>query len=318
MNKKIGLFIRQLRKEVNMTQEQLAEKLGVSNRSVSRWENGSTMPDIQLMKCICDLFQITVSELINAQRQDISTDRENALEKIEIRAKGALEAIIKLSEYEMKQKAKAMTFYFTIGLVFLGIIVFQSLCLTLGFIEVAFLNKIQTVVFLMLGFTAEIAGLHFNAKFQNIPVGDIDIFLQDEDVIKLKTADEMIRFARKNQYQIFKQHKQAFKEISSKLNNDEYAIFTMLCEEYYINNSPGPWHVAVAVTNRRFFLSGETVSGRIFTRYVIDIWDLTEIKSIYPENQDIVIETTKEKLKLRGKEIDRLKTGLEKCLKQGR
>lgn len=64
MNKKIGNFIHQLRKESNLTQEELAEKLGVSNRSVSRWENGATLPDISLMKCICKEFNISISELI--------------------------------------------------------------------------------------------------------------------------------------------------------------------------------------------------------------------------------------------------------------
>ena len=50
MNKKIGAFIQQLRKENTLTQEQLAEKLGVSNRSVSRWENGTTYPDMVMFK----------------------------------------------------------------------------------------------------------------------------------------------------------------------------------------------------------------------------------------------------------------------------
>ena len=45
-NERIGSFIAAMRKERNMTQEQLAEKLGVSNRSVSRWENGKTLPDL--------------------------------------------------------------------------------------------------------------------------------------------------------------------------------------------------------------------------------------------------------------------------------
>ncbi|MDO4282496.1 MAG: helix-turn-helix transcriptional regulator [Clostridia bacterium] len=51
---KIGLFIRELRKEKNMTQEQLAENLGVTDKSVSRWENGKTMPDYTLLKPLCD------------------------------------------------------------------------------------------------------------------------------------------------------------------------------------------------------------------------------------------------------------------------
>ena len=46
---KIGKFIAELRKEKNMTQEQLAEKMGVTDKSISRWENGKTMPDISML-----------------------------------------------------------------------------------------------------------------------------------------------------------------------------------------------------------------------------------------------------------------------------
>ena len=46
---KIGAYLKELRKEKNLTQEQIAEKFGVSQRSVSRWENGYTMPDISIL-----------------------------------------------------------------------------------------------------------------------------------------------------------------------------------------------------------------------------------------------------------------------------
>lgn len=67
---KIGKFIAELRKEHNLTQEQLAEILGVSNRSVSRWENGKNMPDVSLFIPICELFSISVNELIVGERID--------------------------------------------------------------------------------------------------------------------------------------------------------------------------------------------------------------------------------------------------------
>ena len=47
--KRIGLFLKELRKEKHITQEELAEKLGVSNRTVSRWETGSNMPDFDVL-----------------------------------------------------------------------------------------------------------------------------------------------------------------------------------------------------------------------------------------------------------------------------
>lgn len=65
---KIGRFIANLRKEKNMTQEQLAEKLGVTDKSISRWENGKTMPDISLFKPLCDELGITINDLLSGER----------------------------------------------------------------------------------------------------------------------------------------------------------------------------------------------------------------------------------------------------------
>ena len=50
---KIGKFILDCRKKKNLTQEQLAEKIGVTSKSISRWENGKTMPDYSLLKDLC-------------------------------------------------------------------------------------------------------------------------------------------------------------------------------------------------------------------------------------------------------------------------
>lgn len=68
--KKIGMFIAQCRKEKNMTQAMLAEKLGVTDKSVSRWENGKTMPDLSMYEPLCSALEITVSELLYAEKMD--------------------------------------------------------------------------------------------------------------------------------------------------------------------------------------------------------------------------------------------------------
>lgn len=65
---KIGQFICQMRKEKNITQEQLSEKLGVSNKTVSKWETGKCMPDYSVIKPLCDELEISVSELMDAER----------------------------------------------------------------------------------------------------------------------------------------------------------------------------------------------------------------------------------------------------------
>ena len=65
---KIGEFIAQCRKEHNMTQMQFAEKLGVTNKAVSKWETGKCLPDAALFDDICMLLNITLNELFAGER----------------------------------------------------------------------------------------------------------------------------------------------------------------------------------------------------------------------------------------------------------
>lgn len=61
--KKIGAFIAECRKRKKLTQLELAEKLGVTDRSVSNWENGVCLPDASLYRLLCDILQISINEL---------------------------------------------------------------------------------------------------------------------------------------------------------------------------------------------------------------------------------------------------------------
>lgn len=71
---KIGAYLKELRKEKNLTQEQIAEKFGVSQRSVSRWENGYTMPDISVLIELADYYDVDLREILNGERK---TDNMN-------------------------------------------------------------------------------------------------------------------------------------------------------------------------------------------------------------------------------------------------
>ena len=64
---RIGAFLKALRKEKGLTQEQLAEKLAVSGRTVSRWETGSNMPDIGMLVVLTDFYGVSIPELINGE-----------------------------------------------------------------------------------------------------------------------------------------------------------------------------------------------------------------------------------------------------------
>ena len=73
---KIGGFLRELRKEKELTQEQLAEKFGVSSRSVSRWENGNTMPDLGILVELADFYEVDIKEIIDGERKSESMKKE--------------------------------------------------------------------------------------------------------------------------------------------------------------------------------------------------------------------------------------------------
>ena len=76
----IGRFISMVRKQKKLTQKQLAEKLGITDRAISKWENGKSMPDLSLLKPICDILGITINELLSGKY--ISDDKKkNNLEE---------------------------------------------------------------------------------------------------------------------------------------------------------------------------------------------------------------------------------------------
>jgi transcriptional regulator with XRE-family HTH domain len=66
---KIGSFLKKLRRERNLTQEELAEKLNVSGRTVSRWETGANMPDISLLVELAEFYDVSIPEIINGERK---------------------------------------------------------------------------------------------------------------------------------------------------------------------------------------------------------------------------------------------------------
>lgn len=74
--KKIGLFLKTLRKEKNITQEVLAEALNVSSRTVSRWETGNHMPDISLLVELSEFYQVSIPEIINGERKSEIMNQE--------------------------------------------------------------------------------------------------------------------------------------------------------------------------------------------------------------------------------------------------
>lgn len=93
--KKIGIFLKELRREKGLTQEQAAEIFEVSGRTVSRWETGVNMPDLSILIQIAEFYNVEIKELLNGERTGGNMDKE---------LKETLEQVADYSELE-KQKA---------------------------------------------------------------------------------------------------------------------------------------------------------------------------------------------------------------------
>lgn len=115
----IGRFIAKKRKEQSLTQEQLAEHLGVSNKTVSKWETGKCMPDYSVINMLCEELKISVSELMDGEEADGKSVRGYDDEQI-------LDLLRRTQELE-KQKVTLTG----IILIVMGI-AFQALSHTLG------------------------------------------------------------------------------------------------------------------------------------------------------------------------------------------
>lgn len=118
-NVKIGGFLRELRKEKELTQEQLAEKFGVSSRSVSRWENGNTMPELNILVELADYYEVDIREIIDGERKSKLTNTE---EKV------TLQKVADYAETEKKLTVKRKCI-----VTFLSTLVF-SLSIMIGYI----------------------------------------------------------------------------------------------------------------------------------------------------------------------------------------
>jgi len=110
---KIGSFLKELRKEKNLTQEELAEKLNVSGRTVSRWETGSNMPDISMLVELAEFYDVSIPEIINGERES-GTMKEKVKE-----------TALSLSDYAeaINKRIKMRLFLLTVGAL-IGIIAF--------------------------------------------------------------------------------------------------------------------------------------------------------------------------------------------------
>ena len=185
---RIGKWIALLRKEKKLTQEQLAERLGVSNRSVSRWENGRSMPDFSLLWDIAGELDVTVSELLNGKRMEKEANTE---------VLGSMNVLLAWSGREKQNKAKKLRGYFGTGLVCLLLALGQS---QFGILSVLFSDGVDgllTGIFAALGVILELAGFACNRQNALLTQKEIELLSKNAGGVKMRDAQEMLRFAQK-------------------------------------------------------------------------------------------------------------------------
>ena len=152
---KVGAFLKELRKEHNLSQEQLADKFNVSSRSISRWENGNTMPDISIMIELADFYDVDIRDLLRGERKS---------EKMEENLKETLEMV---AEYTEADKAKILKKVYICGV---GTLITSVASLIFFFITYFWDTEIFLTPFLLIlasgifGINTMLAGLQLKGK----------------------------------------------------------------------------------------------------------------------------------------------------------
>ena len=147
---KIGQFISERRKSLGLTQLQLAEKLNVTDRAVSKWERGKSLPDSSIMLKLCDLLKITVNDLLSGE----VVMADNYTKELENK-------IIEMARQKEESDKRLLTLEVVIGVLSL-IILFVPIFLA-AFLPIADWLR---VVLIFSGFIPAMVGFHFAMRIE--------------------------------------------------------------------------------------------------------------------------------------------------------
>lgn len=148
---KVGQFLKALRCQKSITQAELAEMLGVSNRSISRWENGTTMPDFDLVIELAKYYEVEVGEILDGEKKDhMDTKTE--------------ETMLKIADYNNVEReffSKRMCIMFVIAI--LGMVVFA----VIDFLGLERTQPYATIVSITCGFVSGtlLTGLAYASRY---------------------------------------------------------------------------------------------------------------------------------------------------------
>ncbi len=290
---KIGKFIADTRKDKKMTQTELAEKLGVTDRSVSNWENGKNMPDLSLFKPLCEILDITINELLSGEKLNKSEYQE----KLE-------ENIIRTIDYTSKNKKNKMIsemlmlfgfiiifMAFTIyptesswGAIHSELGLFISLIGFIMFIKNSKLIKkiIYAVIYLIIGMSLLMTIDYINVKLNKVPPRFSYLIKTSDNMIIYKSAFcNVYRINRntKNEYYIV-DYKKIYNEKTIPIvpfNRDKSGIENIIkFKNQYVGNNSNDSHLIDSLPLSEYGYVFEIKNMDLIIDYNITDWYINE------------------------------------------
>ena len=149
---KIGKFISEKRKEKKITQSDLAEKLGITDRAISKWERGLCLPDAGTMPELCEILNISINDLFSGEKVDM---KDNA-KKLE-------ENLIEMAKIKEEKDRQLLTLEYVLG--FTSSISFMILIFVASYIEMA---TVARIILIVLGIIIFIIGCFYSIKIEQV------------------------------------------------------------------------------------------------------------------------------------------------------
>lgn len=150
--KKIGNFITSERKAKKLTQEKLSEKLFVSEKTVSKWENGKGIPETSLLTGLCEIFDVSINELLNGER----IEKENYVKKAE-------DKLLELQNFKQQSDKRLLSSEIVIGV--LSAVFLFSMIFIASFIE---MQDWLRITLICLGFVVFVSSMFFAIRIEQV------------------------------------------------------------------------------------------------------------------------------------------------------
>lgn len=272
---KIGKFILKLRREKNMTQQELADRIGVTDRAISKWENGRGLPDLSLMMPLCKELGITINELISGEQ----IEKEDYQSKLE-------ENIFKTIDYTNRKFAnKNKMFKIAIGIM----IILITIIGLMFFVDVNRMNNNEPVVFSTWGFKyAPLVDFH-----EEKIISEVENYLLEKSDNEPKHHENEKSFVSIRTYLIEEKNKHKL-----------YNVYSWVLEEkYYLENnkikqdssSSIPYMFVVEQTNDKYKVTDSRIPrDKVYTEDMKNIFP----RSVRNDMDEIYNDGTIERLKM--------------------